>query len=125
MPAMLGRVRCGDLLARHILLLCAAGRSPTEMAAVLFCSPSSMYRTILTYREGTLGLQHDDHRQLAPPGRTAEGPWWPMWKSISTCMVFNHTRGQSCTMSQRSRRRSRTSRQRNTQRLPREEWEHP
>jgi hypothetical protein len=30
--------RYGYLLAFHILLLCAAGRNPTEIAAFLFCS---------------------------------------------------------------------------------------
>jgi hypothetical protein len=34
------------VLALHILLLCAAMRNPTEIAAVLFCSRSSVYRTV-------------------------------------------------------------------------------
>jgi hypothetical protein len=42
MLAALRRARYGDLLALHILLLCAAGRRPAEMAAVLFCSRSSV-----------------------------------------------------------------------------------
>jgi hypothetical protein len=33
----LRHARYGYLLALHILLLCAAGRSPTDIAAVLFC----------------------------------------------------------------------------------------
>jgi hypothetical protein len=28
------------------VLLCAAGRNPTAIAAVLFCSRSSVYRTV-------------------------------------------------------------------------------
>ena len=34
MRAVLRRARYGYLLAFHILLLCAAGRNPTEIAAV-------------------------------------------------------------------------------------------
>jgi putative transposase len=70
MLAALRRARYGYLLALHILLLCAAGRPPTAIAAVLFCSRSSVYRTIRAYRSGTLGLEHAAHGQLAPPGRT-------------------------------------------------------
>ena len=36
------RARYGYLLALHILLLCAARRSPTEIATVLFCSRSTV-----------------------------------------------------------------------------------
>jgi Homeodomain-like domain-containing protein len=46
MLAALRRARDGYLLALHILLLCAVGRNPTEIAAVLFCSRSSVYRTV-------------------------------------------------------------------------------
>ena len=42
MLAALRRARYGYLLALHILLLCAVGRHPTEIAAVLFCSRSSV-----------------------------------------------------------------------------------
>jgi DNA-binding CsgD family transcriptional regulator len=44
--AALRRARYGSLLALHILLLCAAGRAPTDIAHVLFCSRSSVYRTV-------------------------------------------------------------------------------
>src|SRR5438128_8089474 len=44
MLAALRRARYGYLLALHVLLLCAAGRNPTEIAAFLFCSRSSIYR---------------------------------------------------------------------------------
>ena len=67
MLAALRRARYGYLLALHILLLCAAGRTPTEIAAVLFCSRSSVYRTVRAYREGTLGLEHDDQGRLTAP----------------------------------------------------------
>jgi len=66
----LRRARYGYLLALHILLLCAAGRNPTEIAAVLFCSRSSVYRTVRAYQAGTLGLEHDDQGRLLPPART-------------------------------------------------------
>jgi putative transposase len=69
MLAMLRRTRYGYLLALHILLLCAAGRNPTEIAAGLFCSRSSVYRTVRAYRDRTLGLEHDAHGRLLPPVR--------------------------------------------------------
>ena len=40
MLAALRRARYGYLLALHIVLLCAAGRTPTEIAAGLFSPPS-------------------------------------------------------------------------------------
>src|SRR5713226_5835671 len=46
------RARYGYLLALHLLLLCAAGRPPTEIAAVLFCSRSTVYRVVRAYRAG-------------------------------------------------------------------------
>jgi hypothetical protein len=70
MLATLRRARYGYLLALHILLLCAAGHSPTDIAAALFCSRSSVYRTVHAYQEGTLGLEHDDQGRLVPPVRT-------------------------------------------------------
>jgi len=50
----LRRARYGYFLALHILLLCAAGYSPTQIAAVLFCSRSSVYRAVKAYRAGSL-----------------------------------------------------------------------
>jgi hypothetical protein len=40
------------------------------MAAALFCSRSSVYRTIWAHREQTLGPEHDAVGRLAPPVRT-------------------------------------------------------
>jgi transposase len=54
MLAELRRARYGYVLALHLLLLCAAGRTPSEIAAVLFCSRSSVYRVAKAYRAGTL-----------------------------------------------------------------------
>jgi hypothetical protein len=42
MRAVLRRTRYGSLLAFHILVLGAVGRNPTEIAAFLFCSRSSV-----------------------------------------------------------------------------------
>jgi hypothetical protein len=52
----LRQARYGHLLAIHILLLCAAGKNPTEIADFLFCSRSSVYRSVRAYRAGNLGL---------------------------------------------------------------------
>lgn len=46
----LRRARYGSLLALHVLLLCAAGRTPTEIAPFLFCSRSSVYRIVKAYK---------------------------------------------------------------------------
>src|SRR5262249_46656912 len=54
MLAELRRARYGYLLALHLLLLFATGRTPSEIAAVLFCSRSSVYRVVKAYRAGTL-----------------------------------------------------------------------
>lgn len=54
MRAELRRARYGYLLALHLLLLCAAGRTASEVATVLFCSRSSVYRIVRAYRAGTL-----------------------------------------------------------------------
>jgi transposase len=65
MRAVLRRTRSGYLLAFHILLLCAAGRTPTEIAAFLFCSRSSVYRIVRAYRTGSLGVRIDPDGQLS------------------------------------------------------------
>jgi transposase len=68
--ASLRRARYGYLLALHVLLLCAAGRTPTEIAADLFCSRSRVYRTVRASRMGTLGCTCDEEGHLRPPVRT-------------------------------------------------------
>ena len=68
--------RYGYLLAFHILLLCAAGRTPTEIAAFLLCSRSSVYRIVRAYRAGSLGIRIDQDGQLSIAGRmTVVMPW--------------------------------------------------
>src|SRR5215217_7642789 len=76
MRAILRRTRYGYLLAFHILLLCAAGRNPTEIAAFLFCSRSSVYRIVRAYRTGSLGIRVDQDGQLSIAMRmTVLIPW--------------------------------------------------
>jgi hypothetical protein len=74
MRAALRRVCYGCLLARHILLLCAAGHKPADMPTVLFCSRASVYRTLRAYRDGTLGLEHDAHGRFRPGPRDGAAP---------------------------------------------------
>ena len=62
MRAELRRARYGYLLALHLLLLCAAGRTPSEVASVLFCSRSSVYRIVRAYRAGTLSFEEGSAR---------------------------------------------------------------
>lgn len=77
MLAEVRRARYGYVLAIHILLLCAAQRCPTEIAAVLFCSRSSVYRVVQAYRAG---------RWM---GWTEEGA--PMEKKVRRCTVLSPT----------------------------------
>jgi hypothetical protein len=76
MLAALRRARYGYLLALHVLLLCAAGRKPTEIAAFLFCSRSRIYRIVRLYRTQKLGFTVDAAGQLRAPVRTTIlRPW--------------------------------------------------
>jgi len=50
MLAELRHARHGGVLAMHVLLLCAAGRTPTEIATFLFCSRTSVYRIVNAYQ---------------------------------------------------------------------------
>jgi hypothetical protein len=73
---VLRRARYGYLLACHILLLCAAGRTPTEIAAFLCCSRSSVDRIVRAYRAGRLGIRVDPDGQLSIARRmTVLMPW--------------------------------------------------
>jgi transposase len=71
MLAEVRRARYGYLLALHILLLCAAQQRPTEIAAVLFCSRSTVSRVVKAYRAGQLaGLAvGEEAAPERPPGR--------------------------------------------------------
>jgi len=70
MRAALRRARYGYLLAWHVLLLCAAGRHPTEIAAFLCCSRSRVYRIVRLYRPQTRGCTVDAAGQRMAPART-------------------------------------------------------
>ncbi|MBX3278373.1 MAG: IS630 family transposase [Acidobacteria bacterium] len=50
----LRRGRYGFLLTIHILLLCAAGKNPSQIAEFLFCSRSSVYRAVKAFGGGEL-----------------------------------------------------------------------
>lgn len=68
MLAKLRRARFGYLLALHILLLCAHGKTPTEIATYLFCSRTSVYRAVAAYREGKLDelIEGEDSLGMGP-----------------------------------------------------------
>ena len=70
MLSQLRQARYGYWLALHVLLLCAIGRTPTEIAAFLFCSRLSVYRIIVAYRSHSLGFDFVADGTLQPPVRT-------------------------------------------------------
>ena len=73
MRAELRCARYGYLLALHVLLLCAARRTPTDIAAVLFCSRSTVYRVVQAYRSGPgTGLAEAEAAREPSPRR------WPL-----------------------------------------------
>jgi transposase len=74
MLAEVRRARYGYLLALHLLLLCAAGRTPTEIAAVLFCSRSTVYRVVKAYQEGRLEGGAEEERGLRSTRVTVLSP---------------------------------------------------
>jgi len=67
MLSELRQARYGYLLGLHILLLCAAGRTPSEIASFLFCSRSSVYRTVAAYRSGKMGRRWCDASDASGP----------------------------------------------------------
>ena len=54
--AQLRQARYGHLLSLHILLLLHHGYSPTQIAACLFCSRSSVYRSVAAWHSNSLKL---------------------------------------------------------------------
>jgi transposase len=74
MLAEVRRARYGYLLALQILLLCAAQRSPTEIATVLFCSRSTVYRVVRAYRAGDLEGIGEEGAASPPARRPVLGP---------------------------------------------------
>jgi putative transposase len=67
--AQLRQARYGHLLALHTLFLLHHGSSPTQMAACLFCSRSSVYRRVAAWRSGTLTLTVARHLPRSWRGR--------------------------------------------------------
>jgi putative transposase len=58
-------------LRMHIVLLCADGRSPTEIARVLFCSRTTVYAVAARFiREGRTGF--DDRKRRGPEPSVGE-----------------------------------------------------
>lgn len=74
MLAELRRARYGYVVGLHILLLCAAGRNPTAIAAVLFCSRSTVYRVVKAYRAGELEGIEEEGVASPPAQRPVLGP---------------------------------------------------
>jgi putative transposase len=70
MLAKLRAARFGYLLALHILLLCGQGKTPTEIAAYLYCSRTSVYRVVRAYQEGKLADLSESENGLGM-GRTS------------------------------------------------------
>ncbi len=68
--AELRRARYGYVLAVHVVLLCAAGRTPTEISAFLFCSRSSVYRIVNAYTAHRLDALFAD-----PTAASARTSW--------------------------------------------------
>src|SRR5712692_7459952 len=58
MLAELRHARRGGVLALHVLLLCAGGRTPTEIATFLFCSRTSVYRIVNAYHPAAVRPPH-------------------------------------------------------------------
>jgi Homeodomain-like domain len=68
MLAQLRQARYGYLLSLHILLLLHHGYSPTQIAACLFCSRSSVYRSVAAWHSNTLKLTVSKRLRLDPGG---------------------------------------------------------
>jgi transposase len=71
MKAKLRKARFGYLLALHILLLCAAGKTPTEIAAFLYCSRTSVYRAVTAYQAGRLDELDEENEDGLGMGRAS------------------------------------------------------
>ncbi len=58
--------RYGYLRALPVLLLCAQGRTPSEIAEFLLCSRSSVYRVVAAYQHGERWLADGSARRETP-----------------------------------------------------------
>src|SRR5215475_11109064 len=86
MRAILRRARYGYRLAFPMLVLWAAGRHPTEIAAFLLCSRSSVYRLVRAYRAGSLGRRSDPDGQLS---MAVPSTIWMPWLTRSLRALLN------------------------------------
>jgi hypothetical protein len=91
MRTILRRARYGSLLAFHIFLRCAAGRTPAEMAIFLFCSRSSVDRIVRAYRTRSLGRHLDQEGQFSVAVQTSVLRLW-----------LTHSLGAILTIAQRA-----------------------
>jgi transposase len=104
MRAILRRARYGSLLAFHLLLLGAVGRTPTAIAACLLGSRSSVYRIVRASRAGRLGIPRDEdgQRSIAVPS-TLLMPWLTrslgaMLKKVPRASGWGRTRWSCATL---------------------------
>src|SRR5262249_13830836 len=79
------------------VLRCAAGRTPTAMAALLCCSRSSVSRLVRLYRAGHLGCAGAPAGPWAAPGRGLTlRPWGqPCLRTLLTTRPEASGRGRS------------------------------
>src|SRR5688500_17984389 len=76
MLSQLRQARYGYLLALHVLLPCAAGRTPPRFAAFLFGSRSAVGRIVTAYLSQSLAFDVADEGGLVSPVRpTCLLPW--------------------------------------------------
>lgn len=131
MLAELRRVRYGYFLSLHILLLCARGKSPTEIAEFLCCSRSSVYRTIEAYQAGKLRVPAEAGAAAEPTAasRLVLGSLKRTLVSITKCVPHSlgwcRTRWSCATLSLelKARRGARVSRETIRQWLHELGWE--
>ena len=81
----LRQARYGYLLAVHILLLCAEGRTPSEIADFLLCSRSSVYRTVAAYRQGSLFCGW--RGEPSPSAPESHAPVLLSWQRSLLCLL--------------------------------------
>jgi transposase len=72
MVKALRRARYGYVLSLHILLLCSNGYNPTEIAAALFCSRTSVYRAVKAWKRGEVDFDATSDETMGPPVRATE-----------------------------------------------------
>jgi hypothetical protein len=92
MLRQLRQARYGYLLSIHILLLCAQGHTPSEIATFLLCSRSSVYRSVVAYQRGEVvlgGVSDSQAPALLSWHRSLVGTCW------KNCRVRKKAKGLS------------------------------